>query len=461
MNRTLSVSSVLLLVLLSLAPLAGASAQSPAIADAARVSEAFADVAARVSPSVVTLRVEAPAPTRAELPFPFGGGGGGGEGIARGAGSGVVIRPDGYVLTNNHVVEHATQIDVVLRDGRVLSGEVVGTDRATDLAVVRVEASGLPALPFASSDRARVGEWVVAIGAPFGLEATVTAGVLSATGRGVGMNEIEDYLQTDASINPGNSGGPLVNLRGEVLGINTMIVGRGSGIGFAIPSDMARIVSDQLIQNGRVERAYIGVGFQELTAELSRHLGVRGARGALVSSVVTGGPAAQAGIQPGDVITAVEGSAVGESRDLQRQVIRRPVGARLALTVVREGRSRTVSVTTGARPGSEQHARAPRRGAPTTAPRASGSGASVAAITPDVQRRLGYQGAGRVVVTGVAPGSPAEHAGLRRGDVVVRADGKLLERPEQLERSFADDGAALLHVERGDGAFFTVVERRR
>ncbi len=431
-----------------------------AIADAARVGDAVATVAERVSPSVVTLSVETPRRRHPMAGFPFGPRGGGGDSqIATGNGSGVIIRADGYILTNNHVVENARRIEVVLQDGRRLPAQVVGTDPATDLAVVRVRARGLPAASWGDSDDARVGEWVVAIGAPFGLDYTVTAGVLSATGRGIGANEIEDYLQTDASINPGNSGGPLVNLSGEILGINTMIIGRGSGIGFAIPSAMARLVTDQLIQNGVVRRAYVGVGFQELTPELAGHFRAPGGRGALVNHVESGGPAERAGIREGDIILSVDSDPVREGRDLLREVIRRPVGANVQLTVLRNGRRRSFTVTTAERPN-QQQARPARR--PAVRPRRSsrGHGAQLRPLTPQIRRRIRHTGPGDVVVSRVQSGSPADRAGLRTGDVILRADRKPVSAPRIVTEALAGDHQALLRVQRRDRRFFTVLRTR-
>src|SRR5271166_4813449 len=250
-------------------------------AEARRLSEGFVAVAERTSPSVVQVDVTA-RDEKADAIWQLLGRGGGDEPVARGTGSGIVFTSDGAILTNNHVVEQALTINVHLRDGRYLPARLVGRDPATDLAVVKVDASGLVPAKFADSDAARVGEWVVAIGSPFGLGYTVTAGVLSAKGRGgIGMNAIEDYLQTDASINPGNSGGPLCNLQGDVLGINTMIVGRGQGIGFAVPSNMAQRVATQILKAGHVSRAWLGLGVQDLSPELAAAMHLSPGAGAL------------------------------------------------------------------------------------------------------------------------------------------------------------------------------------
>ncbi len=273
---------------------------SPPQAEARRLSDAFAAVAEKASPSVVQIEVTVREQTQqvvrwyknpqaTETP------------VQRGMGSGVIFNADGAILTNNHVVEDALSITVRLRDGRILAARLLGRDPATDLAVIHVDAKNLMPAKFADSDSVRVGEWVVAIGSPFGLGYTVTTGVVSAKGRGgVGVNSVEDYLQTDASINPGNSGGPLVNLDGQVLGINTMIVGRGQGIGFAVPSNLARRTADQLVKGGRVQRAWIGVGIQDVTPEIAPELKIDPPAGALVNSVAADGPGARAQLRPGD-----------------------------------------------------------------------------------------------------------------------------------------------------------------
>jgi len=423
--------------------------------DSARsLQDAFTTVAEEVSPSVVRVEVE----TRAPMPSnPFGlvPHLGPNQGIVRGGGSGVVLDPDGFILTNNHVVDGATRVSIRLHDGRTFPARIVGTDPATDIAVLHIEATGLRAARFASSEDARVGQWVVAIGSPFGLDYTVTTGVLSAKGRGgLGANEIEDYLQTAASINPGNSGGPLVDLDGRVLGINTMIIGRGTGIGFAVPSDLVQNVAHQIVENGVVRRAWLGVGFQEITPELAAHFEGR-ERGALVSSVVSGGPADRAGIRPGDVVVAVDGAPVVEGHDLLHAVLRKPVGERMRLSVVRGASTVAVTVVTGERPGTEETNRPPTP----EAPNAEGTrfGLALRPLTPAMRARLRLGDLGEVVVSGVAPGSPAERSGIRPGDVVLEADRHEVHRPEDVRRALAD-GAALLRITRAGGFLFVALE---
>ncbi|MCB9708302.1 MAG: Do family serine endopeptidase [Myxococcales bacterium] len=444
----------------------GGSAPLPntgAVADAQRLGDAISTVAERVSPAVVSMRVE----TRREvtqnpLQFffgPFGGEGGAQQApVVRGSGSGIVVRADGYLVTNNHVVDNASRIEVQLQDGRQFSGKVIGTDPATDLAVVKVNAKNLPTVSFAAPDDLRVGQWVVAIGSPFGLDYTVTAGVLSAVGRGgIGANEIEDYLQTDASINPGNSGGPLVNLRGEVLGINTMIVGRGTGIGFAVPAALARNVTDQLIATGKVRRAWIGVAFQELTPELAKQFGVNASRGALVSHVEATGPAAKGGVKSGDIIQAVDGIAIKEGRDLLRSVLTKPIGQKITLDVIRQGKKQRLSLITAERPRGKDD-----KPAASDASRGSsvapGYGLQVQSLTPPIAEQLGIQRKSGLVVANVESGSPADRAGLRGGDLIVEADRSPVEKPGDLSRALSD-GKALLQVERRGGSFFAVLSQ--
>jgi len=430
------------------------------VSDMQRLSDGFAQVSANTLPAVVSIRVEAtreaPQPM---FPFPFGGGGGGGDEVVRGTGSGIVVREDGVIVTNNHVIDRAEVIDVHLSDGRVLRARVLGTDPSTDLAVLKVDATSLPTARWADSDTARVGEWVLAIGAPFGLEATVTHGVLSAKGRaGIGANAIEDYLQTDASINPGNSGGPLINLRGEVLGINTMIIGRGTGVGFAVPSRIARLVAEQIVSRGEVSRGWVGFGLQDIDGPLAEALRVSPNIGAMVSRVEPGAPAARAGILAGDVITQLDGRPTAQGHDVVREITARRPGERIELTVLREGQSRRVSVTAGRRPderngreGSPHRPAARREAQPMTL------GVEVLPLDPMRARQFGVSRA--VVVTAVESGGAADRAGLRRGDVVLQADGREVSGSGDLAQAVADGRAALLVRRRNEQRFVPVLMR--
>lgn len=433
----------------SVAPAPSVAARAAGAAPA--LSTAISQAAAAISPSVVQIQVQARAPgERAMGPFVVPRG----DRLVEGSGSGVVLRADGYVLTNNHVVENAVRIDVRLQDGRRYAARLVGIDSAIDLAVLKIEATGLTPARFADSDHALVGQWVVAVGAPFGLDYTVTAGVLSATGRGnLGANEIEDYLQTDASINPGNSGGPLVDLEGAVIGINTMIIGRGTGIGFAIPSDLARHVAEQIMANGRVHRAWLGVSFQEMSPELATYFAPDDRRGALVNGVVADGPAARAGLRPGDVILALGGENIADGHDLLRKLLRRPVGERLPLAVLRDGRPQNLTITTAERPGSAPTA--PRASAP-AAP-TNGIGLAVDTLDSFLRQRLRYSGPGTIVVRDVVPGSASDRAGLRPGDVIVELDRQTIRNVDDMKAQLRD-GRALVDAARGDHRFYTVIE---
>jgi serine protease Do len=436
-----------------------------ALSGAEAVQAAFTQVAESVSKSVVAMRIE----SRRRLANPFGGFPFGdwfgpqnrGEQyqVQRGTGSGIVIRPDGYILTNKHVVEGASRVEVVFQDGQHLVGKAVGIDDSTDLAVVKVQSKNLQVVRFADSSRARPGEWVVAIGSPFGLDYTVTVGVVSAVGRGgMGANEIEDYLQTDASINPGNSGGPLVNLYGEVLGINTMIVGQGTGIGFAIPSNLARLVSDQLIERGSVRRAYIGVVFQPLTIDLAKQFGVEKG-GALVSAVEGGGPADKAGVRAGDVIVALDGKPIKEYRDLLRLLLEKPVGSSVSLSIVRERKPLGVSVTTVERKQRAGRGESQDEPEARKAPAADGGlGLRLEALTPDKAGRMGFRGKQGALVVGVERGSVADRAELVRGDLVVEADRQVVRGPKDVAVAM-EDGNALLRILRGDRALYVVLAR--
>lgn len=428
------------------------SVDESALSKAIAFETALTDVAESVSPSVVSIQVEATRPQNQGSPFFFGGQGRGG--IVRGGGSGVILRSDGYILTNNHVVHGASRIEVRLKNGKSFPAKLVGADSATDLAMLKIDARNLPQAAFASSEKARVGQFVIAIGSPFGLDYTVTTGVLSAKGRGgIGANEIEDYLQTDASINPGNSGGPLVNLHGRVLGINTMIIGRGSGIGFAIPSEIAQRVAQQLIENGTVKRAWLGVSFQEITPELAAHFGGSFEGGALINAVVPRGPAEKAGLQAGDVITAIDGKKIQEGRDLLRMVLRHGVGERLSLDVRRGAQTKKVTLVTGERPN-EDAAQSHKQSVEDN----SMLGLGLEDLTPRLRERFRYEGDGQVFVRGVAPGSDADRAGLRPGDIILQADRRPVRSVADV-RAALTDGKALLYIERDSRRFFQPITR--
>lgn len=423
-------------------------------AEAKRLSEGFVTVADRVSPSVVQIDVTA-RDEKADLLTRFFGGRPGDEPVARGMGSGVVFSPDGAILTNNHVVDEALTINVHLRDGRYLPARLVGRDPATDLAVIKVDATGLTPAKFADSDAARVGEWTVAIGSPFGLGYTVTAGVLSAKGRGgIGMNAIEDYLQTDASINPGNSGGPLCNLQGEVLGINTMIVGKGQGIGFAVPSNLAQRVATQILKTGHVTRAWLGVTVQDVSPELAAAMKVTPGSGALVNNVASDGPAFRANVRPGDIIASVGGHPVHDGRDLVRETILQSVGQAIPLEIVRGGNHYGAMVTPSERP-EQPVPPAPSQLAP--APH-QGLGMVVRDLAPSQAAQMGLPARPTPIVTQVAPGSVADREGIKAGDVIVEANGTADVTSAQVADA-AKAPTLLLRVRRGDSYFYAALKK--
>lgn len=431
-----------------------------ATADVVSLQDSIVSVAERVSPSVVSVLVEARVPAPSGLsrffgqPFPSGGESPDRWILRRGTASGTIVREDGYILTNAHVVHQASHIEVQLSDDRRFEATVVGADPATDLAVIRIEAEGLAAVTFVEPDVVRPGQWVVAIGAPFGLRHTITTGVISGLGRGgLGVSEIEDYVQTDASINPGNSGGPLVNLAGQVVGINAMIVSAGSGIGFAVPAHIARVVAEQLIEHGAVERPWMGLTYQELTPELADKLEVGVQRGALVAAVVEGGPAHRAGVRPGDVIVGLNGHPVEGAHDVMRHMLGAAIGQRVRLDVVREDGARQLELTLTRRPAE------PANDAMTSEPppaEVHPSGLVFQTLTPEVANQLGVSSGEGVLITSVRSGTPAERAGLSAGDLVVEADRAPVRAAADLIHAL-EDGSALLRIRRQDGAFFAVL----
>jgi Do/DeqQ family serine protease len=379
-------------------------------------------------------------------------------------GSGVIVRPDGYILTNNHVVDGAEQVTVELTDGRSLKAKVVGTDGATDLAVLKIDGKNFQTLALGDSDAVRVGDIVLAIGNPLGVGQTVTMGIVSAKGRATpeAGDGYEDFIQTDAPINHGNSGGALVSTRGELIGINSQILsptptGGNIGIGFAIPANMARNVMTQLIEHGTVRRGMIGVTIQPVTADIARSLGLSEVRGALVNSVNAGGPAEKAGIRQGDILTAVNGQAIKDSNSLRNEVAQMAPGTETKVTLLRDGKEETVSVTLA-----ELKRQAPREGEGRGGSDNDGTGygMSVEPLTPDTANQLGVKARAGVVVTDVQPDGRAAEAGLRSGDVIAQVDGKAVANGDALRSALSSgDRPALLLVHRGATTFFLTLER--
>ena len=350
----------------------------------------------------------------------------------RSSGSGVIVDAKGYILTNNHVIENAADITVRLSDQRKFAAKLVGRDPKTDLAVLKVDApERLPAAELGDSDRLRVGQWVIAIGNPFGLDRTVTAGIVSATARTrVGVATYENFIQTDASINPGNSGGPLLNLDGKVIGVNTAIVAAGQGIGFSIPINEAKTVMAQLIARGRVVRGWLGVVIQDVTDELALTFGVKEREGVLVADVMKGGPAEAGGLRAGDIVVEFGGHRVKEVPDLQRRVAGVAPGQAIRVVVVRDTRRVPVTITVGEMPSDEP---APAADEPAT----EGFGLSVEPLSSDSAARLGLGFTRGLLVIDVATGGPADRAGVRRGDVLLEVDRQPVSELADLARALA------------------------
>jgi len=358
----------------------------------------------------------------------------------QGQGSGFVISRDGYILTNNHVVEGADTITVKLNDGRELKAEIVGTDPQTDVAVIKVKGDSLPVLPLGSSHSLEVGEWVMAIGNPFGLAQTVTVGVVSAKGRsGVGIVDYEDFIQTDAAINPGNSGGPLLNLEGRAVGINTAIFSKSGGymgIGFAIPIDMAKKIYTQLIDKGSISRGFLGVVIQNITPALAKSFGLEKTEGVLISQVNKDSAAEKAGLSTGDVIVKFDGTPVKKVGPFRNRVALSAPGSKHTVIVVRNGKEKTVTVKLGTLE-SGHTAQAPSKAEDTL-------GLTVQNLTPELAERLGYETDSGVIITGVEPGSAAAAAGLTPGILILEVNKK----PVKNTSEFHDAAAAAVKAKK-------------
>jgi serine protease Do len=384
------------------------------------------------------------------------------------------VDASGIVVTNNHVIDGADEINVILQDNTTIRARLLGTDPRTDIAVLKIETNlPLQAVPFANSDALEVGDWVVAIGNPFGLGGSVTAGIVSARGRNIGQGNYDDFIQTDAAINRGNSGGPLFNLRGEVVGINTAIYspsGGSIGIGFSIPSNLARNIVNQLKDTGRVSRGWLGVNIQQVTDEIAESLSLPGGtRGALIARVPEDGPAAKGGIRNGDVVLRFNGQEVREMRNLPRIVADTRAGSTVPVVVWRNGKEETLQVTVGELPAEAQQAGAEQRnggGSPGRGTELAGLGLRVAGITNELRERFQLKPEQRgVVIVEVTPDSPAGERNLRPGDVVVEVQQQrvntpqeLVQRLEQLRRQ--NRGTALFLIENAQGQQFVPLRLR-
>lgn len=439
----------------------------------------FADIAQAVTPAVVniTVRKEAAVPMSGrpsdpmreffgmpgmpEMPGMPNRPGGPPAPEGQGAGSGVIISSDGYVLTNDHVVDGAKIITVTLPDKREFVGKVVGLDPQTDLAVVKIDATDLPFVPWGDSATLRVGEYLLAVGNPFGLNSTVTLGIVSALGRGgMGITQYEDFIQTDAAINPGNSGGALVNMRGELVGINTAIFSQSGGyqgVGFAIPTNLAKPVYDSLVSTGKVVRGFLGVGIQEVTADLAQSFQLHQTKGALVTNVVPGSPADEAGIKRGDVIVEYQGKPVLDPRSLQHHVIRTTVGSEVSMVVMRDGHKQSLKTKIREQQNPTQVAQAAPVGK--EGPLA---GVAVQNLDNGLAQQLGLEkDMNGVVVMEVTPGSVAARAGLVQGDVISEINRKPVRSEEDFVKVVShlkEQSSALIFIHRGKGALYLTIK---
>jgi serine protease Do len=436
-----------------------------------KLNSSVAPIVKKVAPSVVKIEIKI-GPKESNMGIPddpffrqfFGGNRRMISPAQHGVGSGVIVTKDGYILTNNHVVNDADQVKVSLQDGRVFTAKVVGKDPKSDVAVVKIDAHDLPAITFADSDKCEVGDLVLAIGNPFGIDQSVTRGIVSAKDRGAMGLDYEDFIQTDAAINPGNSGGALVDADGRLIGINTAIFSRSGGnqgVGFAIPTDLARGVMESLIKYGKVTRGYLGVMIQDVNPSLAKEFNVKNDKGALVGDVVPDGPAAKAGLKSGDVIEKFDGKLVSDSRHLKIEVARVTPGETVPVEVLRDGSTKTIKVKVAELPGSEKMAQ-------------NGGGDSdksdtlqgVAVTDLDSQARQQFHIPEHIkgaVVTQVDPDSAAAEAGLQTGDVIMEINRHTVASADDAVRltEHAKDRTTLLHVWSGNGSRYIVVDESK
>ena len=465
-------------------PASGSPAATVASPVAALPANGFTEVAKAVTPAVVNITTvmtekvadgrSVPDELRERMEEFFGGPNGPfgprgfrgpqGPGEPRGhrgggQGSGVIVSADGYVLTNNHVIDGAREVTVTLPDKREFQGKIVGTDPKTDLAVVKIDGENLPSVAWGDASKLQVGEYVLAVGNPFGLNSTVTLGIVSALGRGrMGITQYEDFIQTDAAINPGNSGGALVNTKGELVGINTAIFSQSGGyqgVGFAVPTSMGKPIYESLIKTGKVVRGFLGIGIQDLNHDLAKSFGIKDAKGALVSDVREDGPADQGGLKQGDVIISYQGSPVEDAVALQRMVTRTPVGSKVSIKIMRDSREKELPITIGEQPDTVKTAKAE-----------SGekdyafAGVAVQDLDKDTAKELGIKGKAQgVVVTGVEPDSGADKAGLMPGDVIREINRQPVKSVKEFEKVSSTvkkgDNVLMLINRRGNALFLS------
>ncbi|HXG91222.1 MAG TPA: DegQ family serine endoprotease [Blastocatellia bacterium] len=447
-----------------------AQAQQSQLPTPADLSRTFIQVAKQVKPAVVNIDVVEKSKRSSSMRLP--------EGFPqipgfpfpdqprkqKGTGSGVIISPDGYILTNNHVAGDADQITVTLADGREFKAKRIGTDPETDLAVIKIDAQGLPYAKLGDSSKLEQGEWVIALGSPFGLSQTMTAGIVSATGRdlGVGAGQFTEFIQTDAAINPGNSGGPLVNMQGEVVGINTLIysqTGTSAGVGFAIPSNLANKVYAQLVKTGKVTRGYLGVLLGPVTPAIARTVGYDKTEGALVQDIAKeDSPAAKAGLRSGDVIVEFDGKPVKSPKQLTELVADEPVGKSVQVKYLRDGRPETTTIKLGERPprpGDED-----QNDNPEQEEDGGKLGISITDVTPELARQMKLRISSGVVIQSVDPSGPAAEAGLQPRDVIHRINRTPVNTRQDLLKALSalkGEKEVVLQVERGSQLTFVTV----
>ncbi|MCG2814265.1 MAG: DegQ family serine endoprotease [Thermodesulfovibrionales bacterium] len=437
-------------------------------------SKAFSEIANSVSPVVVNISttkiVKREAPSFFDDPFfnffgPSHDFGSPKKWKEQSLGSGVIVSSDGYIITNNHVIEQAEEIKVTLYDKKSFKGKIVGSDPKTDIAVIKINAGNLPTAAWADSDKLQVGEFVLAIGNPFGLSHTVTMGIISAVGRAsVGITDYEDFIQTDAAINPGNSGGPLVNIKGEIIGINTAIfskTGGYQGIGFAVPSNLVRSVMEDLIKYGKKTRGWLGVSIQRLTPELAEKFGIKDSDGALVGDVVKGSPAEKAGIMRGDIVLEYNGKKVKDADSLRNTVAQTKAGSQVNIKILRKGKEYNLIVTITEAP--KEPGEAKIESVPEDARRGEAlAGLEVVELTKEIAQQLGLNRDEKgVVLLKVETGSAADEAKLRKGDVIQEIDTKKVTSINDFNKiapTIKPGATVLLFINRGGQKFYTAIK---
>jgi serine protease Do len=480
-HKTLSRISFVLIVFSLISPLSALAEDSKSIDTLRQLGKAFASIAEKDSPAVVSIKANQAITQTYSGPFgdsPFDD-----EFfqqffgrqfrrqqpqqqqrqpqqrkiIRPVQGSGFIVSQDGYILTNNHVVEDAEKITVTLLDGRELQAKLVGTDPSTEVAVIKIDANNLHPLEMANSDTLEVGEWVIAIGNPFGLSHTVTAGIVSAKGRsGLGLSIYEDFIQTDAAINPGNSGGPLVDLDGKVVGINTAIVGSSGniGIGLAIPINMAKGIYDQLVQKGKVVRGFLGVTIQDITPDLAESFKLKDTKGVIVPDVSPDSAAAKAGLKAGDIVIAFDGQPVEKAAEFQRRVAMKKPGSEVEITVLRDGKKQTLTAKLEEKPSGEQSASNVKEQA------SEKLGVTVQNLTEDTAKQFGFVGQKGVLVTDVESGSPAAMANIQPGSLIQEVNRKSVENVKEFKEAVeaaAKEGKIMLRVRYEKSSIFIVL----